>query len=291
MSNRMRLTPRTLSNELTLDEVLARLAAHPPVEGLAVFGSRARQGNSPVSDYDLLILVSRLPIGIFQMLTHIDGRMADVVFVTNDLADQTLAGSPVPADTNAGRFLLKMQTAQIVYDASGRLAQAQALARAAGGAEVSLSPPDFAGEYSAWFWANHGLYHIQRMVQSDDPVYLTAVDLMLLGGLGDILRVNFRARHWPWEGEKAAIRRLQDYDPAYLRLLRECLAAGDRIEKVRLYEKLVAEALAPLGGLWRLGLTAVVADPPAETPAQLDTALQFWESLLSPITWRGETSA
>ncbi len=287
----MHLTPQTLSHALTLDEVLARLAARPAVEGLALFGSRAGPGDSPVSDYDLLILVSRLPIGIFQMLTHIDGRMADVVFVTLDLADQVLAGSPVPADTNAGRFLLKMQTAQIVYDASGRLARAQTLARSAGGAEASLSPPGYAAEYADWFWHNHGLYHLKRMLQSADPVYLTAVDLMLLQGLGGVLRVHFRARHWPWEGEKAAIRRLQDHDPTCLRLLRECLAAGDRAEKVRLYEKLVAAALAPLGDLWQPGLTAVVVDPPAETPAQLDTALQFWESLLSPVAESAEGMA
>src|SRR5262245_22781838 len=84
----MWLTQNTISNNMTLDEALVRLAASEDVDGLALFGSRGTEWNNPISDYDLLILVSRLPIGIFQMLTHIDGRMADIVFVRTEMVDQ-----------------------------------------------------------------------------------------------------------------------------------------------------------------------------------------------------------
>src|SRR5262249_47279366 len=107
------------ASRLTLEAALARLAANEQVDGLALFGSRSGSAAHTASDYDLLVLISGLPVGIFQMLTHIEGRMADVVFVLTAQADRLLAGGgPVSASSNDGRFLLKMRTAQIVYDAS-----------------------------------------------------------------------------------------------------------------------------------------------------------------------------
>jgi hypothetical protein len=163
------------------------------------------------------------------MLSHIDGRMADIVFVLTTVADRLLAGdSPAAANTNDGRFLLKMQTAQIVYDASGRLARAQTLARQGGW----LAQVSYADQSGAWFFLNHGLFHIKRMAQADDPLYQTAVDLMLYGGLSNICRVYCQVRDLPWEGEKAGLRYLEQHDPAYLARLRDCLASGDRARKV-----------------------------------------------------------
>src|SRR5258706_6869806 len=168
-----------------------------------------------------------------------------------------------------------MQTAQIVYDDFGRLARADALARAGGG----LAPVSYVDQYGAWFWLNHALIHIKRMVQADDPVYHTAVDLMLCGVLHDICRAYFQVRGLPWEGEKAALRYLQQYDGAYLARLRECLAVNDRARKIDLFGQLVAETLRPIGETWQPGCTAVALDGPARAAADAQAALDFWQSL------------
>jgi predicted nucleotidyltransferase len=278
MTEPMPLLNESLANYLTLEAALARLAAHERVDGLALFGSRAGGAALPASDHDLLILVSSLPVGIFQMLTHIEGRMTDIVFVLTAQADRLLAGAgPVATNASDGRFLLKMQTAQIVYDASGRLGRAQALARQGGW----QAPSTYADRYGSWFWHNFGLYQIERMAQADDPVYHTAVDLMLCGALHDVCRAYCRLRNLPWEGEKAAVRYLQQHDPAYLGLLRECLAATERARKVQLFEQLVIETLRPAGPTWQPGCTAVILDGPDATAAQIETALNFWQSLLN----------
>lgn len=274
----MPLTAETLSNRLTLPAALARLSAHKLVDGLALFGSRIGGTALPASDYDLLILIESLPVGIFQMLAHIDGRMTDIVFVLTSQADGWLASAgTVASNSNAGRFLLKMQMAQIVYDASGRLGRAQNLARQRGW----QAPSTYADQYGAWFWQNHGLMHMKRMAQAQDPIYDTSVDLMLCGSLHDICRTYYTARHLPWEGEKAAIRYLQQHDAAFLALLRECLAASDRARKLQLFEQLVAESLSPAGGLWAVGNTSVCLDGPEATERQVETALNFWESLFA----------
>src|SRR5690348_2362888 len=140
----MPLTQGTKPNGLTLEVVLHRLAQNEQVDGLALFGSRSEGVAQPASDYDLLILISSLPVGIFQLLTHIGGVMADVVFVLTDQVERLLSsGEPVAANTHDGRFLWKMQTAQIIYDASGRLTRAQELAQGA----MWLEPASYASRY------------------------------------------------------------------------------------------------------------------------------------------------
>src|SRR5258708_3947256 len=275
MTTAMPLLKDSLSNHLSLDAALARLAANERVDGLALFGSRAGGKALPASDHDLLILISSLPVSIFQMLSHIDGRMADIVFVLTAQSDRLLDGAgPVAANTQDGRFLLKIQTAQIVYDASGRLARAQELARR-GGWRTPAAP---AGAHNAWFFLNHGIFHVQRMLRANDPVYDTAADLMLYGALHDICRVFCQVRDLPWEGEKAAVRYLQQHDAAYLAQLRECLAAADRARKVALFEQLVIETLRPVGETWQPGCTAVALDGPVTAEADVQTALDFWQS-------------
>ena len=61
------------------------------------------------------------------------------------------------------------------------------------------------------------------MARSGNPVYQTAVDMMLIVGLAEICRSYYRVRNLPWEGEKATVRYLQEHDADYLALLRECI--------------------------------------------------------------------
>jgi hypothetical protein len=121
---------------------------------------------------------------------------------------------------------------------------------------------------------------MKRMIQSTDPVYLTAVDMMLATGLSGLGRAYFTVRNLPWEGEKAAVRYLQEHDPGFLAQLRDCFAEADRVRKLGLYEKLVEQAIAPAGDLWQPGMAAVTLRDPDQNTKHLELALQFWEDLL-----------
>lgn len=277
----MKVTTRTRSNNLTLDETLNRLAASPAVLGLALFGSRADQANNAISDYDLLLLVQDPPVSIFQMLTYIDGRMADLVFIPVEIANKVLRDQRLaPTGLFEEMFLLKMLRGQIVYDPSGRLKETQEIIKAY--TTKADWPPrtTYSNLYAVWFWQNHGLFHMKRMVRSADPVYLTAVDLMLASGLSQVCRTHHLGRNIPWEGEKAAVRYLHLHNPAFLDLLQECIAAADRGYKLELYERLIREALAPIGDLWKPGLTSVYLSNPEQHETHLETALEYWETLL-----------
>ncbi|HKZ68970.1 MAG TPA: nucleotidyltransferase domain-containing protein, partial [Anaerolineales bacterium] len=153
----------TITNILSFDEVVARLAVSEAVDGLALFGSRSTDDASPISDYDLLILVKDLPVRIFQMLTHIEQRMADIVFVETEIADRVLVSAArVSANSFEGMFLLKMRKAQIIHDASGRLGRVQQLIKQEAQLLDRLLPSPEPALYAVWFWQNHGLYHMKR---------------------------------------------------------------------------------------------------------------------------------
>ncbi len=136
--------------------------------------------------------------------------------------------------------------------------------------------------YGAWFSVNYNLRQTKRLVASDDPVALLAIDLRLLYCLADVYVAYFNARGIPYPGEKAMIEYLQAHDPAYLELLQRCIGAIERREKVALYEQLAARSLSPLGGLWPEGSTAVQLDPLSADHNMLITALRFCDRLLGP---------
>lgn len=269
----MQYLPNTLSNDLTLEEVIARLSQSNFVDGLALFGSQA---SHPAGDYDLLILVMDPPVSIFQMLTHINGRIADVIFVEVAIADQFLQQpKPVPMASFEGMFLQKMLSARIVYDVSGRLGRTQQIVKA----NAFLLPSSETDLYSTWFWLNLGLFHLKRMIQMEDAVYHTSVDLMLMGALSSIARDYYRIRSLAWQGEKAAIRYLQSADPSYLEQLRTCIAEMDRHRKLDLYGQLVVQTIEPIGQVWAEGITALyLRDTPQIAPS-LNEALKFWQNL------------
>jgi hypothetical protein len=251
------------------------------VVGVAQFGSRVQLSETPSSDYDLLILVTEISVEIFQMLTHIAGRLADIVFADVQTADQLIQSDvPIHPYSKEGILLQKMLAAKIVCDASGLLAQVQNKARERHQAETAILLPSESDQYAAWFWQNHSLVHIKRMLLSEDPVVLTAVDLMLTSAISRLCRDYYTVRGMFWEGEKGAVRFLQVQDAEYLSLLRSCLAEPDRTESVNLYEQLVEKTIAPAGPVWGQGHSAAYLRNTEEQPGRVGEALAFWEELI-----------
>jgi hypothetical protein len=135
--------------------------------------------------------------------------------------------------------------------------------------------------YAYWWKINYNLRQTRRMLASDDPVYLMAVDIRLLYSLPEVFVGYARARRMPWRGEKELIRYLQQHDQAFLNLFRLSIAETDRAHKVALYEQAAALALAPVGGLWSPEATGVqIRTDPAFQPTQIERALAFWQSLV-----------
>ncbi len=278
----MIFTKQSISHTLTFEEVIGRLRESSKVDGLLTFGSRSTKLVSAISDYDLLVLVNEIPIGIFQMITHIDNKMADLVlYRTDDIQAQLDEPKPVSATSQHGYFLQKVKAGKILYDSTGTLMNAKSYLENCTSRAEWLLPVTGQAEYASWFWPNVNLYHLRRMANSDDPIYETAVDMSLMGGIGNICRDYFQIRNLLWQGGKAAIRTLEQHDPGFLGLFRECIAEHNRERKLILYTQLVEHAIAPIGPLFAPGMTAVCLEDRSLHPVKVKEALLFWEECLS----------
>lgn len=275
------------TNSMTLDVVLARLAAQDAVDGILLMGSTGSGILTPTSDYDLLLVLATPPTPLNIVNTWVDGRLTEVYCTTAAAIERIVADPAAWPDASAeGAIVNWLRTGRIAYDRAGRLERASETARAA-------PPPALPGEseiYGAWMKVGYNVAQIHRYLASDDPVSHLAVDLRLLYSLDEVIAHYFTVRRLPRRGEKAAIRYLADRDPDYLDRLRRCLAEPDRRRKVQRYEELARLTLAPAGELWAAGTTAVGLGPGfgagEEAPAEgsVEEALAFWHRLLGMDT-------
>jgi hypothetical protein len=276
-------TTPTTSQTLTLDEVIGRLASHEAVDGVVVMGSASTGALNPTSDYDLFVVMSAMPEPLYMVLTTIMGRLAEVYFTTTVEIDQIQAlDRPIYGDTDKTVAILWLQTGQIAFDRSGRLDRLRHKVQADPWPDMARANETMLADiYTYWWKINYNLRQTRRMLASDDPVYLMAVDIRLLYSLPEVFVGYARAREMPWRGEKELIRYLQQHDQAFLELFRQCIAETERKRKVALYEQAAAMALAPVGGLWAPEATSVqIHTNAAFQPTQIEQALTFWRSLL-----------
>lgn len=260
-----------------LERVVVHLSAHPNVHGLLAIGSTASGEDGPHSDIDLVVVVDDACDDLRLALTTIDGRLADVLFVT----DRQLASWPIATGQRAWdptQLRRWWRGGRILYDPDRRLSAAQELARS------SLAEDEYgpAARYGIWFSVNYNLTQNQRLARSDDPIYAAALDVRLLYALTEIWQGYFVLRDLPLRGEKAQIRYLQNADPGFLSGFQACLEEKDRSARLRCCAELAQLALAPVGPVWAADATGILPWPSAEGDDRAHTAaVAAWADLFS----------
>lgn len=275
------ISAASVSDRLSIEEVIAGLKASSLVDGIAEFGSRAANQAQASSDYDLLILVQSMPAPVFQMVTTIDGRLADVVLVEVEMAERLLNAldRPKPGSREA-MFAQKMQTARILYDASDRLHRVRQQVTSETWDVLPANDHRDSEMYMAWFWQSLGLLHLDLLAQSQDPLHQSAFDMVLASCLSGTWRCYFDVRRMAWEGEKAAIRYWTLHDSEYLGAIRRCLDRHDRQEKLAAYREAVERTIEPIGKTLNRGETALVLAGP-NSRVEVQRTLHFWQSLFT----------
>lgn len=274
----MPVTRQSTTNTLPFDEVIARLSQQEIVTGLIVVGSAAQEQMTPVSDYDLVIVLASLPVPLHVGVTYIDDRFTDLIFHTVDQIEQILAATtPFAFWDWTGRLVSWLETGKVTFDRHGKLGQAQAKVKDGDWLQTNNDQ----AAYSAWQSINYNLQVVRRYLAADDPAYLAAADIrMLLFGPQDLFFNYFAVRGLRPDSEKKSIHYLQTHDPDYLRLFNHFLIEPDRAVKFRLYEQLAALTLAPVGALWQVGETILNLGAQNVTPAIEGDALDLWEMLV-----------
>jgi hypothetical protein len=270
------------ANDLNLDDFNARLAAHSAVLGIVTLGTTAADRMVAASDIDLVVVIdssaARFDGTTLQSaVMNIDGRVGDILFTTSDELDEIMrqTGEPDPEGW-ASIIAPHLRNGQIVLDRTGKLRQAQRHLENA--ADTGHSPAGSA--YNYWNSINYNLLHNRRMVVSEDPVYQTALEVRLGYCLADVLVGYLAIRGHRWQGEKAAVRFLEESDPGFLETLNRCRATTNTRQKFEVYETLCEIAVAPAGGLWPPAPASVKLRPDgAVTPEAQQAATDFLMAL------------
>jgi hypothetical protein len=235
--------PTTISqsNQLSLNEVIARLQQHDAVDSVLLMGSTGQNAVNPASDYDLVVVLSSQPEPIAMLQTVIDQRLAEVYFFSTDTLDQIAGdqynaqGGALPSSGDRVAFYTWLQTGRIAFDRNGRLARVQQHLRTT----TWFNPIGDAQRYAIWFGHNYNLQHTLWIARSTDPLYQREVDIRLTFTVFFLFCDYFHLRGLPWQGSKAAMRWLEQHDPDYLTLFHAFLDATNRADKLPIYEQLV----------------------------------------------------
>ncbi len=264
----------SLTNGLSLEEVLENLKNSSEVDGVLVMGSGGNNTLLPHSDYDLVVVVDKIPVPVFSVFTYIDNRMTDVFFFTLDQLDSLIAKDSLDADDIDGKLLSWLQNGTIHTDKSGKLKQ---LKEKLVNSNVLKIPES--KKYAAWFGINFNFAHNIRYFESNDTLYLNALDIRLLYCVADIISGYFTIRDIPWRGEKVAIKWLGENDSEFLKLFQKYSSTGERNEKVEIYTQLVEKAIEPFGKTWNKNFTGITLKDDFSL-ANLDEGVKFWDNLV-----------
>lgn len=274
--NTKSLTQKSLTRNLSLEEVLQRLRQQPIVDAVLLVGSTGNAAFSPESDYDLLIVLHKNPENVFKIVTTIASRLAELYFVKSSEISELLSGDkPIPANSFQGTVIAWAAAGTVAFDRSQKLTKLQETARRAALTEVTAQDV-----YSAWYSLNYNYKQNLRYSRSHDSLHLQALSCRLLYCIYDCLTGYFALRGIAWSGEKDAIIHLEKHDSVFLTLFTSCVEETDRKKRFKLYQDLVQLTLPTEMGMWATDNTGVKLQN-SYSERSVQQALTFWKTLIS----------
>jgi predicted nucleotidyltransferase len=266
------------TENMDLDEVIARLKQNDVVDGILQIGSMREERLKPHSDYDLLIVLREMPLPLHVLLTIIEGRLADIIFVRSSFVQAILSEDFEQASNDYEGILLEhIKTGTIAYDREDQLSQAQ---QRLSNAEWFHSASERTIYTEAVRSIHYNYQQNRRYLHSSDPIYQKALEIRLLYSLMQVIFGYVTVRRIPWQGEKKAIGYWQEHDADYLSLFEAYQQAENLEERFSIYTQMAERTLQPVGGLWPRNAVNVALEGDAWSPEDVKAAIDYWHSLI-----------
>lgn len=240
------------SATLSFAETVEAIRRSPRVRAVLLLGSTGTEEFTDDSDIDLLLLIADYPRRYGIEVSLIDGRIADLVLVGVDAADQlgmdeageldarSVAGSEWP-------YVHWLAEARPLHDPNGFGAAAKD--RAVRLAQDSPSVSTEEQRVTCSFISHDLRVNAALLRRADtDPHAHTALGMRQLHTFVSAVQAWFTARDVRKRGWKKNIAYLADTDPEFHTIITNWLAATTVHDRHTLFEQAVGRALEPLGG-------------------------------------------
>lgn len=217
-----------------LDKIIEKLKSNDDVDAVFLTGSHGTQEAKAYSDIDLVIILKENKNNLYSLYRWIDGIFADIFFF--DLTDlkriENCAGKyENPMD---GAFMSWLKKADIKFDKSGNLSVLKNKTDESGESLVQTKDKD-----SFWQKINYNFVANKRYFESNDPLYLEALELRLLYSMIEVICGYVAFRDISWRGEKEAVKYLKNNHPDFYNIFKSYSTSNNLADKFRFYEQML----------------------------------------------------
>lgn len=259
---------------MSLTDIISNLKTKDQVTAVFLTGSGANSSLTDHSDYDLVIILADDEIDVKSVYTFIDNKFADIFFFTEKNVKELAEETEVNPNSMNGILLNWLNNAKIEFDKTGSISELQNKIK--NGHFTTAIPEDEVT--SILNKVNYNFICNQRYHQSQDDLYLKALDIKLLYSVVELITAYFTFRQIPWQGEKQAISYLETNDPAFYRQFQNFLASKDIDERMRFYGKLFNLAIPNPLNRWDNNI--VIGESLNGDNKHRELAKNFWLELI-----------
>lgn len=260
---------------MSLADIISNLKTKDLVTAVFLTGSGANSGLTDHSDYDLVVILASNEVEIKSIYTFVDNKFADIFFFTEQNIKELTEETEVNSNSMNGILLNWLNDAKIEFDKTGSISELQNKTK--NGHFKTIIPEDeITGVLNK---VNYNFICNQRYYQSQDDLYLKALDVKLLYSVVELITAYFTFRQIPWRGEKQAVSYLEANDPALYRQFQNFLASKDTDERMRFYGKLFNLAIPESLNRWDNSI--IIGESLSGDNKNRELAKNFWLNLIS----------
>lgn len=218
----------------SLDKIIEKLKLSDEIDAVFLTGSHGTKDSKTHSDIDLVIILKENKNNLYSLYRWIGGVFADIFFF--DLADTERIGNCAGKYENSmdSTFMSWLKKADIKFDKSGSLSELKNKEDRDEKSPVSTKDKD-----SFWQKINYNFVANKRYFESNDPLYLEALELRLLYSVIEAMCGYIALRDIAWRGEKEAVKYLKNNHQDFYDIFKSYSISNNLADKFRFYEQMV----------------------------------------------------
>lgn len=259
-----------------LQEIINNLKLKQEVDGVLIAGSQGAGEEKPYSDIDLVVVLSKNSKNIRSIFEWTDGKPMDTYFFDQNELKKLMSLEEVPANKMDAVLVDWIFKSKIEFDKSGVLSELKdkSIEIKKKFAVPTEEMRSFENKINCGYITN------KRYFDSNNPIYLEALEIKLLFDISNVLVGYFEFRNIPWRGEKFAVTYLKENDAIFYKNFKNSVSGADVADKFKAYEKMVESVFTGEYSVWDKNIIKPFCKEPISEETEKEI-VEYWNGLKS----------